>query len=341
MKECHTCLWWTPNQGPTEQAEYGLYECTNEALKKLKTLGTFGCNKHLGASATEVNVPQHTPKGTMEFKNATPMSGPVEILIVTYAKDFPWLEYALKCISKHATGFQGVTIAIPVHELSIFAHAMTQFALPMRENGRCFFLLHTYEEVAGKGFLQHEQKMAEAEKIVPHGTKFVMHMDADCMMKMSNEPRDYFLNDRPIYIWRTWDSLSSPDPHDPTKKVVSDCIMWREPTAKQVGFRSDAYTMCRHPTVFPIGFYQRYRAHVSDHHRMPFEEYMLSGDRNSHPQDRMDFTAMGQFAYEFMRNDFHWINCAKEEYPADRMKAYHSHSGFNPKVIGEIESFLT
>jgi hypothetical protein len=288
------------------------------------------CLGFMPPTATECNVPQHTPKGTMEFKNAGPVPGPVEILVVTFAKDFPWLVYALKCIKRHATGFQGVTIAHPAHEASLFNSLHSNFDVR----------LHAYDEVPGKGFLHHEAKMAEADKIVPSGTAYVMHMDSDCMMKMSNEPRDYFLNDKPIYIWRTWDSLASPDPRDPTKKVVSDCVMWKEPTAAQVGFHSDAYTMTRHPTLFPIGFYRPYREQVSNHHRMPFEQYMLSGQRNSHPQDRLDFTAMGQVAYEKMRDQFHWINCATEEYPADRMKAYWSHGGISSEIRAEIEGFL-
>ncbi len=267
----------------------------------------------------------------MNFKNANPVPN-VEILIVTYAKDFPWLAYALKCIKRHASGFKGVTVAIPDNQLSELYEHVRGIDLPIS--------IRTYPEPPGKGFFNHEIQMASAEKLVPTGTKFVMHMDADCMMKISNTPEDYFIDDKPIYIWRTWDSLSSPDPGDPEKRIVSDCLMWKEPTRFQMGFESEAYTMTRHPTVFPVDFYPKYRAHVSGVHAMPFEDFMLSGQHNSHPQDRLDFTAQGQYAFHFMRERFHWINCATEEYPADRMKAFHSHSGFPPNVVEEINSFL-
>jgi len=325
-KCCAKCVWYNANQGALiEKVEDKQCHKHNRF-----TDDEMVCDDFLPPTATEINVPQHTPNGTMEFKNANPVDGPVEILIVTFAKDFQWLEWALKCIKKHETGFQGVTIAHPAHEAALFNGLHSRFDVR----------LHAYDEAPGKGFLHHESKMAEADKIVPAGTKYVMHMDADTMMKMANEPRDYFLHDKPIYIWRTWDSLASPDPRDPTKKVVSDCIMWKEPTAKQVGFHSEAYCMNRHPTVFPVGFYKPYRDHISGHHRIPFEQYMLSGNRNSHPQDRMDFTAMGQYAYEFMRDKFTWINCATEEYPADRMRSYWSHGGILPEIRAEIESFL-
>lgn len=284
------------------------------------------------SNATEVNVPQHTNKGTMELRNES-LVGDVEILIVTYSKDFEWLVYAMKCIRRHLKGFQGITIAHPIHEASLFNGLKDQdWGIRVR--------LHPYQEWLGKGFLQHEYKMACADQIVPTGTRFVLHMDADCMFKVDTTPEDYFWQDKPHYIMRTWESLSSPDPHDPTQKIVSDCIMWKEPTSRQLGYESDVYTMCRHPTVFPVGFYPRYRAHLEKTHHVSAEDFFRNGQRNTHPQDLMDFTAMGQFAWTYMRESFHWINCATEEYPKDRLLAFHSHSGLQPHVLEQIEGFL-
>lgn len=328
---CGRCLWWEPNRGAIEPRDR-LCLKWNERRDDRDY-----CEEFIGADDVRVNVPQHTPEGTMEnFRNATPVDG-VQILIVTYAKDFPWLEYAVRCMGRHLRRFQGVTIAIPQEHLDGLV-GMNLMRYPgVRELN---VGVKTYFEPPGKGFLNHEMMMASAEQLVPAGTQWVMHLDADCMFKIATDPQDYFLNDKPQYIYRSWESLSSPDPRDPTQKIVSDCIMWKEPTSKQLGYQSDVYTMCRHPNVFPIEFYRPYREHIANHHQMSFEQYMLSGERNSHPQDRMDLTAMGQYAWTFMRDRFHWINCATEEYPKDRQQAYHSHSGLKPEVVAEIESFL-
>jgi len=330
VRQCSTCCWWKPNRVPQEIGVETERMCWfhNEIRDDEDS-----CEHHVAATDTAVTIPQHTPKEIMgKFFNANPVDG-VEILIVSYWKDFPWLKYAVQCIQKHATGFSGATILVPFRDMESFVALQLQ-------PGPTRVIVKTFDEYPGKGFLHHEAMMAKADECVPAGTNYVCHMDSDTMMKMANEPRHYFLNDKPIYIWRTWESLSSPDPRDPTQKVVSDCIMWKEPTAKQVGFHSDAYTMCRHPTVFPISFYPAYREHIQNHHQMPFLEYMLAGERNSHPQDRLDFTAFGQYAFHFMHDQFHWINCATEEYPADRMKTYWSHSGVTEETRREIESFL-
>src|SRR6185503_10367462 len=99
--------------------------------------------------------------------------------------------------------------------------------------------------------------------------------------------------------------------------------------------------MCRHPTIFPIGFYLRHRAHMEKTHHMGMDDFFRTGERNAHPQDRLDFTAFGAWCWRFMREEFHWINCAEESYPADRLKAYWSHGGITPETQSEIESFLT
>lgn len=332
-KCCSKCVFWSPNNYDVEQAEYGLYDCLHPKMEAVRTVGGFSCNEFTGACDTDCNVPMHTPDGTMNFKNSKPVDGPVEILIVSYWRDFPWLDRALQCIDRHASGFLGLTVVFPVRD----AEAFQQNVRPV---SKIRMRTETFPEVEGKGFLHHEAMMACADALVPVEAKFVLHMDSDSMMKMSNTPEDYFLHDKPIYLWRTWESLASPDSRNPTKKVVSDCAQWRLPTEAQLGYPSDAYTMNRHPTVLPVGFYKPYREHIERVHGRDFFSYMLAGEKNAYPQDRMDFTAYGQFAFTFMRDQFHWINLTTEEYPADRMKSFWSHGGLLPEIRAEIEAFL-
>ena len=99
------------------------------------------------------------------------------------------------------------------------------------------------------------------------------------------------------------------------------------------------YTMTRHPTVFPVQFYAPYRRHVEKVHGRSFFSYMTSG-QNAFPQDRMDFTAMGAFAWAQMRDLFHWIDMEKGPYPKDRLKNFWSHGGITREIREEIEKML-
>lgn len=267
----------------------------------------------------------------------------MEILIVTHGKDFGWLEYCLASIQKYCTGFQGVTVAHPNHEAERFRSLLGRFGVQPTRLGQfsqAAIRLHGYDEVPGKGMIQHMVVMAEADRIVPPETKWVLTCDADCIFTMPTTPEDYFTDGHPYYLVRTWASLVSEDPDNPGSKVISDCYQWRKPTAEQLGFDPTLYTMCMNTNVFPVEFFGHYRAHVEMIHGMPFAQWMLSG-RNAFPQDRMDFTAMGAWAYQFMNDWWTWIDVDREPYPADRKRAYWSHGGITPAIRAEIEEILS
>lgn len=328
MNTCRECCYWTPNLNPRKEGDLQSRLCLHPEIN-YETQDDYTCNHFMPATATIVNVPAHTKNGTMSLRNQNPVPGPVEILIVTHAKDFGWLAWGLRCARKYLSGFQGITVAYPRVQHSTFAFIKEAFGVH----------LHPYDEIEGKGMLHHMVKMAEAEQVVPPETKYVMHFDADCIYHMPTTPEDYFYNDKPVYLVRTWDSLTTEDPNKPGTKVVSDCLQWKEPTTKQLGFETEFYSMCRHPTVLPVSFYKPYREFIAKLHRAPYADYMLSG-RNDFPQDRMDWTAMGGYARRFMADQFHWTQIGVDETPKDRCKQFWSHGGILADIQRTIEGYL-
>lgn len=274
-----------------------------------------------------------------------PFTGQCEILIVTYGlptkrasgqtvSDFDWLRWCLRCIRKHCTGFQGITVCFPNRDAERFVelaneHAKSKCGIPLR--------IQMYAEKDRRGMIQHMAMMAGADQLVPKSTTHVLHVDADVMFKEHVTPDEYFHGDKPVYVVRSWKSLSSSD-----GKVVSDCLQWKDPTDKQLGFESEIYGMCRHPTGMPIGFYQKYREHIESVQGKPFVAYMLEG-RNEFPQTRMDWTAMGAYAYSKMRQDFAWIDISEGNHlaPRDKCKTWWSHGGLSPSIVSDISGFLS
>lgn len=304
--------------------------------------------EHKKVLATETNVPDHTQGGVIELpKPDVPAESRTEILIVTYGlptkrpsglvvSDFDWLRWCMKGIRRHCTGFSGVTLAIPGRDAELLKpisneHAEAKSGIKLR--------VKMFDEPPGKGFLMHEAMMASADKLVPKGTDFVLHVDADVIFKEAVTPDEYVRNGKPVYVWRSYDSLSETRNG---QKVVSDCLQWKAPTEVQLGFAVEQYTMTRHPSCFPISFYKKYREHIEMVHNMPFKDYMLSG-RNEHPADRMDFTGMGAWAFKFMQDDFYWIDISGGNHlaPRDKSKAFWSHHGVDGAVVSEMESLLT
>lgn len=270
-----------------------------------------------------------TSEGTvLSAQDTSGVPGPTEILIVTYRKDFPWISWCLRAIHRHLTGFTGVTIVVPDGDLQLLAALMKTESGPVRLRHR------SYIEEPGKGMLHHMVAMAKANEFVPNKTQFVMHLDADCIFHTPTTPADYFKDGKPILVCRTWESLA-----DATGKVVSDCMQWRAPTEAQLGLKCPMYTMCRHPSLFPIEFYHKYRQHIAAVHGN-YQNYMLSG-RNEFPQDRMDFTAMGAYAWHAMHDQFSWQDISHStDYPKDRLKVYWSHGGITPEIEQELRGFV-
>lgn len=276
------------------------------------------------AMSVETNVPDFVSKTAVDMVTDSAVGLPVEILIVTYRKDAEWLDYCLKAIKKFCTGFSGITVAYPAADYPVFKKLVGKYDITP----------HIYDESPGRGMIQHMAMMAMADTIVPRGTGFVFHLDADCIYKMATTPADYFIGGKPVMLKRSYESLVD------DKGIISDCAQWREPTHKQIGFDPEWYTMCRHPNIFPIGFYKPYREHIENLHKKPFMRWMLEG-KNKFPQNRMDWTAMGAWAHKFMHDQFHWIDLSKEPPPHDRQKTYWSHSGILPEYRAEIEGFLS
>lgn len=300
--------------------------------------------------AVETNVPQFTAvESAVEAPRQKQKIGPVEIMIVTYHKDLPWFELCVRCLKKHVRGFHGITVCVPNRDKKLFRPLMIQHG----------FNLYGYDEVEGKGMLQHMVVMASADQIVPKNVKFVAHIDADTMFKMETTPEDYFMEEqvwndglgetirgttepekpifkkisKPVYMIRTYDSLVD------DKGVISDCAQWKPVVEEQIALPATHFSMCAFPFIYPIEFYEPYRRRIEKVHKKPMREYMLEG-RNSFPQTRVDFQAMGQFALSTMPEKFHWIDIGIHPPIKDRHKAYWSHAGLKPDTLAEIEGFL-
>lgn len=323
METCESCVYWLPNQESVEQTEDGKYPCTHKEVG-IRTKITFGCTEHVGANATEVNVPDHLKDGTMFDANTNKLSGPTEVLIRSHHKDFEWLVFALRSIAKYFTGFQGTTIVFPNNEIERFKPLRDQFDVR----------LHGFDQVEGKGHLHGMAMMASADEFLPSGTRYVLTTDSDGIFKMPCSPEHFAFADKPYWIARSWESLT-----DATTKVTSDCAQWRGPTDEQLGFASEIYAMCVNCQLMPVDLLGSYRGHLERHHHRPFFKYMTEG-RNEFPPNRMDFTALGAFFHKFHRDRFHFFDVMKPPFPGDRKKSYWSWGGITPDIRAEIEGFL-
>lgn len=269
-------------------------------------------------NSSETNVAVH--EASMEYFTppAKQLPGAVRIMIVTHKRDFDWLVYALRSIAKFARGFSGVTIAVPTKdELEI------QKLLEPFDNDQWNY--YTYWEVPDKGMIHHEERICSADEIVPGGTDFVVHFDADCHFTKPTHASQFFNTDgKPWWVWRPYQSLIE---LKGLKKVVGDCFRWKETVDRALRMDVSQYTMTRHGATIPIGFYKDFRDHVAKVWQMPFRDYVLSC-QSTFPQGFCEFGALGGYAAnaEKWKDKWGWRDCTSEPIPDDFIRSYWSHA---------------
>lgn len=241
----------------------------------------------------------------------------VGILYVTHEADLSWLTYSLASYEKYCKGFSSITVVVPEHQRAKFKLVEM---IPKTT-------LKTFKEKSGKGFLQHEIAILEADKYVPPDTKYVLHLDPDCIWAKDTTPFHYFNGDAlPDYVVRTYDSLK-----DDEKKVHSDCYQWRAAVQKALGYEPKWYTMCRHPTIFPIDLYDPLRVFITKAVGKSYSSFIMA-QKNSFPQGFAEFPTMGAWAIEHAGNRFNWIDSSNGIAPKDRLRVYWSHGGLTQKL---------
>src|SRR6185503_13797442 len=98
--------------------------------------------------AVETNVPNFTANA-IEIAPDIDFNGKTEVFIVTYRKDAEWLDYCLQCLRKFCTGFTGITVAYPETDYQFFKKMRMKYSINP----------HMYDEVRGKGMVQHMAMM--------------------------------------------------------------------------------------------------------------------------------------------------------------------------------------
>lgn len=268
---------------------------------------------------------EHTTKCANEAQNAaktkdvvkvaeipkTKIKDTCRILIVTYRKDFVWLNYCIRSIHKFCSGFSGVTVAIPRIDKDLYWDQ-----IGIRKGVKVYL----YDEVPGKGMIQHEERICTADEICPND-QFILHVDADCIFQEPVTPADYIVDGKPVWVVRSYESLL-----DVNTGKYSDCHQWKKVTEVNIGEEPEMYTMCRHPTCITRDLYKPFREHVERVQKMPFRDYVLSC-KSTFPQTWAEFPNMGAWAWKYMHDKFYWVDVIKHGAPKDKLKSYWSHAG--------------
>jgi hypothetical protein len=224
--------------------------------------------------------------------------GAVEILIVTYARDFKYLSHCLASISKFASGFSGVTIMVPdedVKELRSII-AVNGGGIPIHvKHGR---------QWTNKGMLWHMAMECRADEICPHAN-YIAHLDPDCIFTAPVSPDTFFIEGKPVLRYEPFESLAKRQPGVWNWKVAADNAL--PFTVADEGMRG-------HPEIYTRATYEKTRQLIETKHKLTFNEYVRSC-KNEYPQTFAEYPTLSAVAIECFSDCYCLQDCSRQTNP--------------------------
>jgi hypothetical protein len=232
----------------------------------------------------------------------------VEILLVTFKRDYALTRYALYSIRKFATGFKAVKVVVPTTDEELFKPLEKEFGV----------VIKTITEAPGKGMLEHLVAKCWADRFCE--SDYILHMDSDCIFTEPVTPLDYFRNDLPVLVCRLYSKVNEPG-HSRWKQVTEDVLK----------MNVDYDYMVRHPAVHVREVYEKLRQHVVRVQKMPFREFVVSG-RNEYPQTFCEFVSLGQIARMEFPERYHFEDISDRPEPKNKMTQGWTHGGLDKEI---------
>lgn len=200
-----------------------------------------------------------------------------DLFIVTFIRDFPYLEYCLKSIRKFATGFNSIRLLLPNEDVGP-SDIFKEWGLPLDVIG--------YEEVPGHGMMGHEYQIMCAD--TRSDADFIAHIDADCIFTDRVSPETYILDGKPILRYEPFDRIGARWP---------GVLAWERATRRNLPFPVLYETMRCHPEVYHHGLYSEARKICEQTTKTPIRDYILS-QTDQYPHTFCEFVTLGNVAMQ-------------------------------------------
>lgn len=219
-----------------------------------------------------------------------------DLFIVTYARDFQYLEWCLRSIEKFATGFRQVWIVIPTADLNLLSEVIASF-------GRNNFIPVLFKEWPNKGMVHHMNIIIHADAYT--NSDFICHIDSDCIFTAPVTPETFIRNGKPILQYERFESIGTRHP---------GVLEWQKAAQNCLPFPIHYETMRQHGETYSRETYAEARRLIEQKTGKPVDEYIRSG-RNEYPQEFCEFVTLGNVAIHCFHDRYHLVDNARKPNP--------------------------
>lgn len=234
------------------------------------------------------------------------------ILIFSIVRDIPYLEYCLRSIKKFATGFTGVTIAVPIQEKAAFLSWSSK--LPEELVGIGTVKFYTATEDRRFWHILHQGEKCRADHYVPSDTDLILFTDSDCVFTAPVTPLDYLVDGKPELLIKEYTMITGNPWQKPTEEILQQPCLYS--------------TMERHPAVHWSGMFSSLRGRVESLHRMDFTSFVLTR-KPDYAWGISEFNLMGSHVLSSEWKDrYHTVDVTNKPHPQSSQKLvqFWSHS---------------
>lgn len=216
----------------------------------------------------------------------------VEILIVTFRRDFAYLQWLFRSMVKFCSGFSAVKVLVPTPDFPQAEALVHRF---LRDGGISNASVLSYDEWPKLGFLHHMAQIMRSDEWCP-AADFIAHFDADIIFTAHVTPETYIKDGKPYMRFEYFSKLGARHP---------GAAAWQAPTQACLPFLVTKETMRCHPGVYHKGLYAEARRQIESKVKESWEDY-IKKQQNTFPQTFCEFNTLGNVA----------LHCFPDKYEA-------------------------
>ncbi len=209
-----------------------------------------------------------------------------QIFTASYHGDAQWYRFSLQSMKKFCVGFLPPVVCVSKADEAQF-RAICDEVYPET----------TVAVLDGSGVSRAQVAMLRVDEMCP-SADILWLMGSDCTVSSEMRPEPFLHTDgRPVMLYNTYHHLLQ---HAP------GVMPWKIGTERILGFKTPVESMRRVPTLATPELYRRTREHIEKLHGKLFDKFIVE-DYKQH-KNTSETNIIGSYAWEFMRDAFHWEN---------------------------------
>lgn len=261
----------------------------------------------------------HLPALSWGAPTFNPEGAPVtDIFIKSYPKDYEWLNYCLRSIDKHASGFRNVVLYLPDHGDGL--------VIPLGLQGRLNIKCGADSQ---PGYLWQQVVKLDADAATD--ADFILYMDSDCIFTRDVTPEDFIKDGKPVWGYAKADAI-----RDDQRKT------WFPVMEKFLRKTPEAEFMRRHPFCVHRSMLQDVRQYCRYAHGTELSAYIMAQAKPGNPLHLgfSEWNCLGFFLHEFHRDKVHWVEQGSAEWAPECVHQEWSHGGLTNEIRAKLEAML-